>query len=97
MYNMTKGSLKIGLNKIKPISRTKNEKWWDKEKKKLNVNHNTYSEYCKEKLEKIFKNEIKYTCECCLQTSYESLCEGNNGYVTDEELIKSSNNLLKHK
>ncbi len=76
---------------------TKQEKWWAKERKKLGVSHSTYSEYCKEKLEGMFKRPVKCSCESCLQVAYESLRDGRNGYVTDEELIESSGSRLRHK
>lgn len=76
---------------------TKDEKWWMKEKKKLGVSHPTYNDFCKEKLEQLFKRPVKYSCDSCLQVAYESIRDGRNGYVTDEELIESSNNRLKHK
>ncbi len=76
---------------------TKDEKWWTKEKKRLGVSHPTYNDFCKEKLEKLFKRPVKYSCDSCLQVAYESIRDGRNGYVTDEELIESSNNRLRHK
>lgn len=94
---MVKGSLQAGLDKLKPKSLTKDQKWWEKEKKKLKVSHSTYEEFCKEKLEERFKRPVKYKCGSCLHVAYEALRDGRTGYVTDEELIESSNNILKHK
>jgi hypothetical protein len=94
---MPKGSLKAGLAKVSPPKKTKYEKWWDEEKKRLNTTHATYNDYCKEKLEQIFKRPIKSKCDSCLQVAYESIRDGRTGYVTDEELISASGNRLKHK
>jgi hypothetical protein len=44
-----------------------------------------------------WKNDVKFTCFNCLQLAYESEVNETNGYVTDEDLIKSSNNKLRHK
>jgi hypothetical protein len=48
-------------------------------------------------LEQKWSNKVNYTCCHCLKEAYESVINEKNGYVTDEELIKSSNNTLKHK
>jgi hypothetical protein len=48
-------------------------------------------------LEKKYKREIKYSCFECLKTTYNSEKNNFNGYVTDEELIESSNYKLRHK
>lgn len=47
-------------------------------------------------LENKWGNKVCYTCECCLKEAY--LSEVNkDGYVTDEELVLSSNNKLQYK
>ncbi len=48
-------------------------------------------------LEKKWNNKVCYTCECCLQEAYLSEVNNKDGYVTDEELVLSSNNKLKYK
>ena len=73
------------------------QKLWEKQKKKLGSSHATYSDYCKDELEKIFKKTIHSSCDTCLHIAYEAICDGSNGYITDEELIKASNGRLKHK
>ena len=48
-------------------------------------------------LESRYKRKIKYTCIHCLKHAYR--CEKEdikNGYVTDDDLIESSNYKLKH-
>ena len=94
---MAKGSLQAGMDKLKPKPKSKQEKWWDEEKRKLKVSHNTYEEYCVEKLEARFKRPVKYTCGTCLHKAYEAVRDGKTGYISDEELIESSNNMLKHR
>jgi len=48
-------------------------------------------------LENRYKRKIKYTCLVCLQHAYKCEKEGRiNGYVSDDDLIESSNNKLKH-
>jgi hypothetical protein len=42
-------------------------------------------------------NDIKYNCGYCLKEAYNSEINDSQGYVTDEDLIESSNNKLKHK
>ena len=48
-------------------------------------------------LEEKYKRTIKYSCVYCLKTAYESEINGVTGYVTDEELVESSNNKLQYK
>jgi hypothetical protein len=48
-------------------------------------------------LEIKWSNPVKYTCVNCLKEAYLSVINDTNGYVTDDDLIKSSNNKLKHK
>ncbi len=50
-----------------------------------------------DKLEQQWKHNVKYSCEHCLKEAYDSVITNTNGYVTDEELILSSNNTLRHK
>jgi hypothetical protein len=67
-----------------------------KEDKKRHIEDNKICVMCNF-LEKRYKNKITYTCINCLQEAYKSELDDTQGYVTDEELIKSSNNKLKHK
>jgi DNA-binding HxlR family transcriptional regulator len=48
-------------------------------------------------LENKWKNKVLYSCEECLKTAYFSELEDMRGYVSDEELILSSKNKLRHK
>ena len=48
-------------------------------------------------LENKWKNKVCYTCESCLEIAYTSELSNTTGYVTDDELIESSNNKLQHK
>ena len=48
-------------------------------------------------LENKWENDISFSCYHCLETAYNSVLNNQIGYVTDEELINSSNNTLKHK
>lgn len=48
-------------------------------------------------LESIWKRKVSYTCINCLREAYNSVINKTKGYVTDEDLIESSNNTLKHK
>jgi len=48
-------------------------------------------------LEEKYKRKIKYSCIHCLQHAYKCELSGTYGYVTDDDLIESSNNTLRHK
>lgn len=76
---------------------TREEKQWIELKKKLGSNHASYDEHCVAELERIWKTKknIKWHCRSCLRHAYE---KGGIGkiYVTDDELIKSSEGNLKH-
>ena len=48
-------------------------------------------------LENKWKNTITFSCPHCLEEAYNSVLNDKTGYVTDEELIQSSNNTLQHK
>tara|TARA_Y100000992_G_C20892332_1_gene316961 strand:+ start:272 stop:502 length:231 start_codon:yes stop_codon:yes gene_type:complete len=48
-------------------------------------------------LEEKYQRTVKYSCVHCLKTAYESEINGITGYVTDDELVESSNNKLKYK
>ncbi len=50
-----------------------------------------------ETLEREWKRPVKYSCVNCLRDAYDSVIAKRNGYVTDEELIESSNHTLRHK
>jgi hypothetical protein len=53
-------------------------------------------EFMIDTLEKKWKNKVNYTCIQCLTIAYKSVVGEYNGYVTCEDLIKSSNNTLRH-
>ncbi len=48
-------------------------------------------------LENKWNDKVCYTCKSCLQEVYLSKINNKDGYVTDEELVNSSNNKLKYK
>ena len=48
-------------------------------------------------LENTWNNKVQYTCLECLKTAYESVKQNKNGYITDEELMESSNHTLRYK
>ncbi len=77
-------------NKCKPTTRQ------IKKQKKNNADAVKFTKM-RDFLEKKWSNTVNYQCVHCLQEAY--YCELNNtqGYVTDEELIVSSNNKLRHK
>jgi IMP cyclohydrolase len=67
-----------------------------KQKKQKKEDENIKFMLCE--LEKKWKNNnIKYNCIHCLKNAYFSVVNNTNGYVSDEDLILSSNNNLKHK
>lgn len=48
-------------------------------------------------LENKWNNKVCYTCEYYLHEAYLSEVNNKDGYVTDEELVLSSNNKLQYK
>ena len=44
-----------------------------------------------------WKHPVVYKCIHCLREAYQSVLNDTQGYVTDDELIASSNNTLKRK
>ncbi len=84
------GKLKDAYNKCKPTNRQ------IKKQKKDNDNNNKFNEMSKFLGQK-WNNNVIYKCNHCLQEAYNSELNNIQGYVTDEELIMSSNNKLKHK
>lgn len=70
----------------------KREKKIKKENENI-ANTNKMIEYLKNK----WNNDICYTCNNCLREAYLSEISNTTGYVTDEDLIISSKNKLKHK
>ena len=84
------GKLKDAYNKCKPTNRQ------IKKQNKHNNDKIKFDKMC-EFLEKKWNNNITYNCIHCLQEAYYSELNNTQGYVTDEELIVSSNNKLKHK
>ena len=81
------GKLKDGYNKCKPTDRQ------IKQNKKNDADKIKFNKMC-EFLEKEWNNTITYTCGHCLQEAYYSEINNTQGYITDEELIISSNNSL---
>ena len=83
------GKMKTNYNIIKPTKRQ--QKKSIKEETERN-NINVMTSY----LEQKWNNKLNYTCNHCLLKAYNSVINDETGYVTDEELIISSNNTLKH-
>lgn len=75
---------------------TKDDKKWISKKKKFGCDCKTYNEHCQKELEKYLKTKIKYTCETCLRSAYEAISNSRNAYVSDDELIQSSNGIIRH-
>lgn len=48
-------------------------------------------------LEKKWNNTVNFSCQNCLKEAYKSELNDEQGYITDEELMKSSNYTLKYK
>ena len=84
------GKQKNAYNKCKPTHRQ------IKKQKKDNINNNKLNEMSKF-LEQKWNQNVVYKCSHCLQEAYNSENNNTQGYVTDEDLIMSSNNKLKHK
>ncbi len=84
------GKLKNAYNKCKPT---------DRQIKKLNKNKSDTSKFneMRDFLEKKWNNNVTYNCVHCLQEAYYNELNDTQGYITDEDLIISSNNKLKHK
>ena len=62
-----------------------------RKRKELNIQHMI------EFLEKTWNNKVQFTCLECLKTAYESVKQNKNGYITDEDLMESSNYTLRYK
>jgi len=84
------GKQKDSYNKCKPTNKQ------IKKQKKDNSDNIKFNEMCNF-LEQKWNNNVIYTCNHCLQEAYNSELNSIQGYVTDEELIVSSKNKLKHK
>lgn len=84
------GKQRDSYNKSKPTNRQiKKQKKDDDDKIKFNK--------IREFLEKKWNNTVTYNCGFCLQEAYYSELNNTQGYVTDEDLIISSNHKLKPK
>ncbi len=84
------GKLKDAYNKCKP---TKRQIKKEKTNNVIDIEVNKMREF----LEKKWNNNISYSCIHCLREAYFSELNDTQGYVTDDELIISSNNKLKPK
>ena len=80
------GKLKDAYNKCKPTDR----------QIKKQIKNEADNKMC-DFLEKKWNNTITYKCVNCLREAYYSELNNTQGYITDEDLIISSNNKLKHK
>ena len=81
------GKLKDNYNKKKPNMKLL------KKHNKIADEQTVMCNYLKTK----WKNDINFKCFNCLKLAYESEVNETYGYVTDEDLIISSNNKLRHK
>ena len=84
------GKLKDNYNKAKPTQRQVKK---NRQKEITDSNNAAMCSF----LEKKWNNTVHFSCEHCLKEAYDSELNNTQGYVTDEELIESSNNKLKHK
>ena len=84
------GKLTDAYNKCKPTKR-QNKK--QQQTMADTIKFNIMCNY----LENKWNNNVVYDCVHCLEEAYCSEVNNTQGYVTDEELIISSNNKLKHK
>lgn len=84
------GKLKDNYNKAKPTQRQVNK---NKQKQITDSNNIAMCSF----LGKKWNNAVNFSCGHCLKEAYESELNNVQGYVTDEELIESSNYKLKHK
>lgn len=87
------GKMKDAYNKIKPTSRQ------IKKQKQQQVDEQIVNNMCvflKEKWKIDEIDDVKFTCNHCLKIAYDSELNDINGYVTDDDLIESSNNRLRH-
>lgn len=85
------GKLKSTYNSIKPTKR-------QGKKQKQNLLNEQLNKQMALTLENKLGNKINYNCEHCLKTAYDIItgCD-NSGYITDDELLKSTNNMLRRK
>ena len=84
------GKLKDAYNKCKSTDRQ------IKKQNKINADNIEFNKM-RDFLEKKWNNTITYKCNNCLREAYYSELNDTQGYITDEDLIISSNNKLKHK
>lgn len=87
---MSKNTMQKNYNANKPTKRqTKKLKQLDMSllKQQLMVNF----------LKNKWTNDVTFSCSHCLEEAYNSILNNEIGYVTDEELINSSNKTLQHK
>lgn len=84
------GKLKDTYNKYKTTNRQKKKQQQESEQ-------TIRIQIMQKELEQRWNTSVIYTCDHCLQEAYMSEVTHSQGYVTDEELILSSNYKLKHK
>jgi|LakMenE01Jun11ns_1017448.scaffolds.fasta_scaffold7153518_1 hypothetical protein len=88
------GKQRDSYNKSKPTNRQiKKQKKMMMIKLMIKIKFNKIREF----LEKKWNNTVTYNCGFCLQEAYYSELNNTQGYVTDEDLIVSSNHKLKPK
>lgn len=78
--------LRANYNKLKPTKR-------QQKKQKQQAAFETMRAFLADK----WNHEVKFTCFCCLETAYKSEMQNMAGYITDDDLILSSQGRLKHK
>ncbi len=68
-----------------------------KDKQRIRNNKTNSTQNMVAYLSEKWKNKVTWSCDCCLQEAYNCEMNETQGYVTDEELINSSNHKLKPK
>ena len=84
------GKLKSSYNTIKPTKR-------QQKKQARETQQTEETDKMINFLQAKWSNPVKFSCVHCSKEAYFSVINQSNGYVTDDELIESSNNTLRHK
>ena len=84
------GKLRDAYNKCKPTDRQIKKQY------KINADNIEFNKM-RDFLEKKWNNTITYKCINCLREAYYLELNNTQGYISDEDLIISSNNKLKHR
>ncbi len=89
----TSAKQKKGGPRSRPVTGSKAERRWDQQRKRVGTAAQTPELYMAQQLEKRWGRPVNWSCSHCLHVAFAD----DHGYVTDEELITSSNNRLRHK